>query len=775
VSFGLPRGASLALAVTQDSWSGATPVTTAPASALGNRPVRTGPAGQLVTVGASPMINGRVGLDALDRVLAIDPASGTLQPAPAVVHTLSSASPETRQQFDGRLTHRLGDGTLALGAGVSREPDHHSRFVSLARRFDLDQNLSTVNLSSSLTRSDILATLDHDAAPYITKTAYRDRLENQSGRQVLQGRRHELAVSVALSRVLGPGALLEAHAGFTHSGGDLSNPYKLTSVIFAPRDAADAAGVTQGNLQALLEQRPTRRRQWNAGAKLVLHHAPSDGALHLGYGLARDSWRIRAHRFEAEWFQPLGQGWMVSPRLRYYTQSAAGFFRPYLVSHQSYRQVRIGADGSPQITNFDPALLPAHFSSDTRLAGFGSLGVGLGVSKTLGHGLSLELGVDAMRQAGRLKMGGGGEGAHADLRSLAANAVLRLDFGAAMEGRVATPEAHAGHSEGSGFVVPSGIAMAHAAESAGAVMLGLRQVVKRQGGTLQQGTRGVDDADVAALGCSGTVCTATPTRMAMRMQMLELTVGLSDQLSLMLMPQLMRMAMDSRLLAGAVAVDPSLNLGHHQSAGLGDTQVHAVLKLDGVPGRRWLLGLGLSAPTGDSDLRHRRSHQKAPLDMDYGMQTGSGSWELLPSVSALAGSDGWAWGAQLSGVVRRTARQAQGYTLGDLWSASGWLARHLGADVSASLRAAVSVEGAIKGQRRDAAIGSSPADFPGNQGGRYAELGLGLNLGALPGSARGSSLGIEWLLPLRAELRGLQLPRRGTLAMHWSHHFETAR
>jgi hypothetical protein len=258
--------------------------------------------------------------------------------------------------------------------------------------------------------------------------------------------------------------------------------------------------------------------------------------------------------------------------------------------------------------------------------------------------------------------------------------------------------------------------------------------------------------------------------MSMRMQMLELMVGLNERVSLMLMPQLMRMAMDSRLLAGTVA-DPSVHVGHHESTGLGDTQVHAVVKLVDAPGRRWLLGIGLSAPTGDSGLRHRRSHQQTPRAMDYGMQTGSGTWDLLPSLTLLGEADRWAWGGQLDGVMRLSSRNAQGYALGDRWSASGWLARRLGAELSASLRAAVAVEGALKGQRGDAPTGSSPADFPGNQGGRFADLGFGLNLGALPGSARGSSVGIEWLLPLHDQLRGQQLPRRGTLVMHWSHHF----
>ena len=770
-AIGLPRGDALSLTVTQDSWSGATPVTTAPASALGNRPLRSGPAGQLVTVGASPMINGRVQLDALDRVVSVDPANGMVQAAPTLVHTLSSASPETRQQFDARWSRRLADGTLSLGAGTSRENDFRSSFVSVGRRFDLDQQRSTLSLGLSGTRSDIAATLDHDAAPYITKTAYRSQIENQQGRQVLHGRRHEGSASAGLTRVLGPGALLEAQAAFTHSAGDLSNPYKLTSVIFAPPAAADAAGIVQGDLQALIEQRPTVRRQWSAGLKAILHHAASDGALHLGYGQARDSWGIAAHRLEAEWFQPLGEGWMVAPRLRYHTQRAARFYVPLLVSHQAYRQVRIGADGQPVITSFDPALLPAHFSSDARLAGFGSVGAGLGVSKAIGRGTSLELGLDTTRQSGALKVGGGGVGAYADQRAWSASAVLRLDFGAGMTGRPEAGHDHpAAHPAMHAFDAPSGVMLAHAA-GAGEVMVGLRQTVLRQGGPLREGRRALDDDEVIARACGETPCAAAPTRMAMRMQMLELMVGLNERVSLMLMPQAVRMVMDSRLLAGAVASDPSLHIGHHESTGLGDTQLHAVLKLWQAPGSRALVGLGVSAPTGDSGLRHRRSHQQDPRAMDYGMQTGSGTWDLLPSVTWQRQVGDWAWGAQGSAVVRGESRNRQGYALGHQWQASGWLSRQIGADLSASLRGVMSEEGAMRGQRNDAGPASSPAELAANQGGRFAEIGLGLNLAALPGGARGSSIGAEWLLPLRVVVRGVQLPRRSTLALHWNHHF----
>jgi len=111
----LPKGDSLSLSYSQDTWSGATPVATAPVSANTNRPIQAGAAGQLIIVGASPMINGRVLLDASDRPVTIAPASGKAVAAPGLVDTLSSASPETRQQLDAKFTRRLEGGALTLG------------------------------------------------------------------------------------------------------------------------------------------------------------------------------------------------------------------------------------------------------------------------------------------------------------------------------------------------------------------------------------------------------------------------------------------------------------------------------------------------------------------------------------------------------------------------------------------------------------------------------------------------------------------------------------
>ena len=326
----LPNGDELTVGLSQDTWAGATPVASAPRSAAGNRPILgaagEGGAGGLVIVGASPMLNGSVLLDRAGRPLAVDSASGDLVRDDEVVHTLSSASPETRQQIDAKWRHSVEGGSWGLGGGVSRESDFHSRFVNVERRFDLNEALTTVTLGVSRTRSDIAATLDHDAQPYITKTLQQHRIEPRAGLQVLRGRRDDTSLSASLFQVLGRGLVFEARATHTRQRGLLSDPYRATSVIFAPGLATAGTDAVAGNLQALLERRPRERRQWGLDGKLIVHVPMADAALHLGAGRYRDDWGVHASRLEAEWFQPLGRGTLLSLRLQHYRQGAARFY-----------------------------------------------------------------------------------------------------------------------------------------------------------------------------------------------------------------------------------------------------------------------------------------------------------------------------------------------------------------------------------------------------------------------------------------------------------------
>jgi hypothetical protein len=75
-------------------------------------------------------------------------------------------------------------------------------------------------------------------------------------------------------------------------------------------------------------------------------------------------------------------------------------------------------------------------------------------------------------------------------------------------------------------------------------------------------------------------------------------------------------------------------------------------------------------------------------------------------------------------------------------------------------------QGAIRGAFNAYNAASGPMDFPVNHGGRFIDVGIGLNL-----ALAGSMLAVEWLAPVHEAVNGFQLERRGTLSASWSYHY----
>ncbi|MFO1250650.1 MAG: DUF3570 domain-containing protein [Inhella sp.] len=743
------------LSLTQDSWSGATPVATAPRSAQGNRPWLD--AG-LVIGGASPMLTGTVMLDRENRPQRLDRETGQWVPDTELVHTLATASPETRRQLDAQWRHRNAWGELRAGGGFSDERDFQSRFAHLEQSLSFNEEQGTLSLGASHTRNQIRATLDHDAAPYLTKGGQAAHIENRRGLQVFQGQRQEWTLSAGMVHALNPGALLELRLLRSGQRGELSDPYRATTVLFAP---PAPGALRSANLQSLLEQRPDQRRQWQLDGQLILHLPGPDAALHLGLGRFADDWGVRARCQEVEWFQPLAGSSLLSLRAKRYRQSAASFYTPYLVTAQAYRELSVDAQGQPVIRNYDARLLPAHFSSDVRLASQHTRTLGLGWSTPLGGAWRLELGIERTHQSSAAGSGSG-----------IAYTSAHLGLGLGLEGPSPPSGAHVhtGHAA-SAPLLPAGVQAPHLGEPAGHWMLGWRLMQTHDAEPLRQHGRPVSDAEVAEQACQPARCSVRPLAMTMRMQMLELGRSLGPRTHLMLMPQFVQMRMDMRPLEGVGVLDPSVHHGRHESAALGDTQLHLhqVLTTPDAPAQ-WVLGLGLSAPTGRVGLRTRRAHQQEPQALDFGMQTGSGTWDLLPSLSALGRLQGWDWGLQLSGSWR-FGRNSAGYALGDRQQAQAWLARPLAEHWALSLRVAHTRDAGLRGQRRVARGTQSPADFEANQGGRLTEAGAGLLWTRLPAPFAAGRLALEWTEPLAQRVRGTQLGRSNGLLLSWSQPF----
>lgn len=781
-------GLNLHLNYSQDSWSGATPFTTAPLAANGNRPILRNSASGLIQSGASPYANNRVLLDA-NRQPYISHADSSPTADSRVVHILSSASPEIRQQGDVTLSYEWQDSALEFGTGVSDEPDFYSRFASAAMRFDFRQKTTNLKMGAAFTDNDIHAILDSDVLPYLTKGAYANEIERRDGEDILKTSSHEWTWHAGLTQVLDRRSLVDFSVGWTKSSGYLSSPYKASTVIFVDPalQSNNPQSLVAGDMQVLMEQRPDERRQLAFSTRYIQYVDSLDAAWHLNYQYSSDSWDMSAHTFVAQWVQPIANTWTVTPRLRYYSQQESTFYTPYIVSEQAYRTISF-ADGEAIIKSFDPALLPRYFSSDHRLSGFGAISASLTLSKEITRGLSFEASVESYRRASSLQFGGDGTGDYSDMEFTMLSAGVKLDFlgarsRAARQQRMQMPEpdAHAGHTgmamdtDTHKHPLSAGLMFAHMLPVAGDVMMSYRVQTMSQSGQMLDEDGRVSDAQVVAQGCLAEQCRYAPSEMNMQMHMLDLMYAPKDWLTLMVMPQLMSMDMSFRDLDGRPLPSPGehehAGSGGHHSGGFGDTVVAAVARLPQGGLSNWHAGLGLSIPTGKVDLELRRMFKIDGGLMHFDMQTGSGTWDLLPSVTYSAMKDQWSFGAQWSSIHRMGAKNSSGYRLGDQQQLSTWLGYTVTPALSFTTRGTYTYREEVEGDFNAYNARLGPMDYPYNQGGRLLEAGLGASYTIPSTTLAGSQFNVEWVVPLHEAPFGVQLEREPSLNASWTYHF----
>ncbi|TYP94583.1 MULTISPECIES: DUF3570 domain-containing protein [Nitrosomonas] len=805
---------------TQDTWSGATPVTTAPLVANGNRPILQNSPNGVVTVGASPFVNTRVLLDHNLNPLRLTPDAGQVVDSRNVL-VLSSASPETRNQANFKLGYEWDEAALNVGGGFSLERDYESSYGNISGRFDFNQKLTSLKYGAAYTSSETSAILDPDLVPYLTTTAYANQIERRSGSDILRGDRQDWTANLGLTQVLGKNSLIDTNIGYTHSSGFMENPYKVMTVIFVNPNAIspDPNIPIIGDARALLEQRPNIRNQLALGSKFVQHISPLDAALHLNYQFSFDDWGIHAHTFEVDWVQPLGYGWTVTPRIRYYSQDSADFYNPFLISSQAFRSPAIDASGrqvwvnsdnpnqqffrngngnffdangnpidatelnlQPQLVSFDAAKLPKSFSSDHRLSGFGSLSGGVVVNKQFTKGIELEAAFEYYTRASALKLGGNGHSSFADFDFYVANAAIKVDMdtiSTRMAKEARRNHADHDHSEQhqhAQHYVPASIMFGHMLDKPGELMVGYRFMYSRQTGDMLQGTHHASDQTIVNEGCGDvTLCRFAPKDMSMRMHMLDIMYAPTRWLNLMIMPQFMDMDMNLRELTGRPPPTPGVHehtgIGGHTTGGVGDTILMSLYKLLDLPGHRVHAGLGVSAPTGKVDLELRRMFQADGGLIHFDMQLGSGTWDFMPNVTYTGENNRWYWGTQLYGVKRMESSNESGYRLGDIFQASTWGGYQLTHWLGASVRGAYTYRDKIHGDfnQFDARIG--PMDFPANQGGHYWEIGIGVNASVPNGKFAGNHFAFEWVQPLHQDVNGFQLERKGGLSATWHYSF----
>jgi Protein of unknown function (DUF3570) len=323
-----------------------------------------------------------------------------------IVQVKSGASPtsscgesicEQRDAISSGLTYFFDKASLNLGGGFSREHDYTSKYFNTAGSLDLNKKLTTLNFGASVAFDEI------EPSPSAWNSRPIDFKAHKTSQQYLLG----------ISQVIDKDSLIQSNMTFGYHNGFLSDPYKWVNLYISP-----GVGIP------IQEKRPRERFEWAWLTQYVRHFEQfNHAALHTDYRFSTNDWGVNAHTLELSWHQPIADGWQVIPRFRYYSQDKADFYQP----------VFDGDSGIDPSTGLFGAKNLASYSSDYRLAGFGTLSGGIKLSKEFTElkplsQLKFQTGFEYYAHKAEYQLGGNNQGTFADFGYYLVTASFNLKF-----------------------------------------------------------------------------------------------------------------------------------------------------------------------------------------------------------------------------------------------------------------------------------------------------------------------------------------------------------
>ncbi len=248
---------------------------------------------------------------------------------------------------------------------------------------------------------------------------------------------------------------------------------------------------------------------------------------------------------------------------------------------------------------------------------------------------------------------------------------------------------------------------------------------------------------------------ASPQDMRMNMHMMMMMYGITDKLTLMGM-----MHYNSAWMKMSMKIGSSYHRHSMATEGLGDIKFQLLYALLKQSHHQLILSIGGSIPFGSVNEKGKPSSMMYPnRRYPYNMQNGTGTFDLLPTVSYLGQSHKLYYSFQINALVRLGHNMA-GYRHGNEYSALGWMAYRWSSNVSSSLR----LEGICIGKMHgaDSTLNSwleMSADAK-NYGGKKINAYVGSVFQPHKGLFKTSKFCMEYGFPLYQYFNGYQMSNK---------------
>jgi hypothetical protein len=256
-----------------------------------------------------------------------------------------------------------------------------------------------------------------------------------------------------------------------------------------------------------------------------------------------------------------------------------------------------------------------------------------------------------------------------------------------------------------------------------------------------------------------------PGNMTMQMHMFMGMYAVSDKLTLMGMIPYLRNNMS---MADRMGMYSDM-----RSSNLGDVSISALYSIFKTHHNSLQVNLGLSAPTGSIQESIHADHMHGHIMevfLPYMMQTGSGTWDLLPAINYTTVLNSFVYGIQSQGRVR-TGENSKNYRFGHMASLESWLSYQQNNWLSFSVRLQGIKNWSVRGEDHELNPMMAPTSDAFNTGGEILNSFLGSSIAFNKGALRGQRLAMEYGIPLYQNLNGIQMQTKGNLIVGWQFSF----
>jgi hypothetical protein len=287
---------------------------------------------------------------------------------------------DTRAQFNISWTDQLAeDMRYTVGSNLSKEYDYASLSINGAIARDFNQKNSTFSAGLSL-GSDQYSPEGNIPVAFSSMVIDSGQFANSDDYwAAFDATRSDSSETITTSEVLfgwtqvvNRKMLMQFNYGYSDVSGYLTDPFKVLSVV-------NNSGITQ---DLVYENRPDSKTQHSIFA-LTKYHL-DNSVFDVSYRYLTNDWDITSHTIDTHWHFMSNNGSFWEPHIRFYQQSAAEFYSPFLLEGVSL----------PATAN----QYPAYASADYRIGEMTAVTLGLKYGFQMDDGARAEIRLEYYKQ-----------------------------------------------------------------------------------------------------------------------------------------------------------------------------------------------------------------------------------------------------------------------------------------------------------------------------------------------------------------------------------------